>query len=652
MDENGAQSLLPEPGQSGGAGEGGVPSVVGTKPGSQEPDENERALVAKWDKKITDALKSAEATHKEYERRRRRIRGVKTETGIKNEDRTNLIFATIAAIMPMVYAKNPDISVSPGEAVSQDRYAAIKSFSSTLQIVLSRMFVRDAFLKKRAKAAVRSAMTTSLGWVKLTYQKDIRQDPIILNRMNDIQDNIQRLQALIARAEDPDRASTAEADKAELEQSLAGLTGQVEKVISEGLVLDNILSEDLLILDETVRSFDGYEQASALAHRVWYTEERFEATFGRKPEGATVYSSTKAGDSSADSSKGKLYAVWEIWHHDDNQVLTLCRGMKGWARAPYQPENLGSHWYPFFPLGFNIVDGQFQPMSDVELLEKLADEYDQTRQQLVDHRKDSRPVRVLRTGGSLTPEDLDKIQKRESGEIVPITGAGGKPLRDDMEEFPAVALNPAVYDTSPIRSDMDVVSGATDAARGTVAKAKTATEAEYLQQGLAGRTGERQDAIADWIADMARYAAEILLQELTAPQVQRIAGTNATWPSLTKDEVLDLVQIEISASSMGRPNKMREQEQWTKLLPVLQNGIQQIVMMRAQGMPEVADSITELMRETLRRFDERIDIDKLIPAAPAMGAGVPGQVPGQPPAGMPVPAGGQQAGATANGMVH
>lgn len=649
MDETGAQSLSPEIGQSGGLGEGGVPAAIGAKPG--EPDENERALVAKWEKRIGQALKDAESTHKEYERRRKRIRGVKSETGIKNEDRTNLIFATIAAIMPMVYAKNPDISVAPSEAVSQDRYGAIKAFSDTLQIVLSRVFVQDAFLKKRAKAAVRSAMTTSLGWVKLTYQKDVRKDPLILNRMNDIQDNIQRLQALIARSDDPERAGSVEADKAELEQALKGLEGQVEKVISEGLVLDNVLSEDLLILDDTVRSFDGYEQSSALAHRVWYTEERFEATFGRKPEGATVFSSTKAGDTNADSTKGKLYAVWEIWHHNDNQVLTLCRGMKGWVREPYQPEKLGAHWYPFFPLGFNVIDGQFQPMSDVELLEKLADEYNDTREQLFDHRKDSRPVRVLREGGSLTPEDVAKIQKRESGEIVTITGAGGKPLRDDMEEFPAVTLNPAVYDTSPIRSDMDVVSGATDAARGTVAKAKTATEAEYLQQGLAGRTGERQDAIADWIADMARYAAEILLQEMTPQQVQRIAGDAATWPTLTKDDVLDLVQIQISASSMGRPNKMREQEQWTKLLPVLQNGIQQIVMMRAQGMPEVADSIVELLRETLRRFDERIDIDKLIPAAPAMGAGVP-VLPGQPPAGMPVPAGGQQPGATANGMVH
>lgn len=651
MADGDAQLDAPEFQPQGGSGEGGAPSAVGSvKPATQEPDENERALVEKWAKRIDRALKDNDALHKEFERRRKRLRGVKSEAGIKNEDRTNLIYATIAAILPMVYARNPDISATPGEAVSPARYDAIKAFSTTLQIVLSRVFVQDAALKKRAKAAVRSTMTTSVGWVKLTYQKDIRQDPIILNRMNDVQDNIQRLQMLIARADDPDRLGTEEADKAQLEQTLASLTNQVEKVISEGLVIDNVLSEDILILDDTVRSFDGYAQAGAIAHRVWYTEEGFETTFGKKPEGGTVYSNTKGGDSSANQAV-RLFAVWEIWNHDDNNVLTLCRGMKGWARQPFQPERLGAHWYPFFPLGFNLVDGQFQPMSDVELLEKLSDEYNDTRAQLVDHREDSMPVRVVRTGGNLTPEDVEKIQHRKSREVVPITGAGGKPLRDDMEEFPAITLNPAVYDTSPIRQDMDVVSGATDAARGTVAKAKTATEAEYLQQGLAGRTGERQDMIADWIADMARYAAEILLQELSPQQVQRIAGEEATWPTLTRDDALDMVQIDIRASSMGRPNKMADQEQWTKLLPVLQNGIQQIVMMRAQGMPEVADSIAELLRETLRRFDERIDIDKLIPAAPAMAAQVPG-LPGALPAGMPAPAGGQQPGATAQGMVH
>lgn len=624
-----------------------MPSPVSTAPvdKGREPDENEQALVRTWQERIDRALKDSEALHLEYGKRRRRIRGVTSEAGTSNQTRTNLIYATIAAILPQVYAKNPDISVTPSEAVGKSRYTTVKMFCSTLQSVLVRQFVRDAQLKKRAKACVRSAMTTSVGWAKVLYQRDIRTDPIIRARMNDIQDNIQRLQSLIANAENPDRVGTAEADKAQLELTLRSLTSEVEKVISEGLVIDTVLSEDVLILDDTVRNFDDYAQASAIAHRVWYTEQKYQEAFGYKPEGGTVYSNT-GGQKNDAGSKVRLYAVFEIWSLADNTVLTLCRGERRWAREPYQPAKLGAHWYPLFPLAFNLVDGQFAPMSDVELLEKLCDEYNDTRQQLADHREDSRPVRVVRTGGQLTPEDVDKIQKRKTGEVVPISGAGGRPLRDDMEEFQAVALNPAIYDTGPIRGDVDVVSGATDALRGTVAKAKTATEAEYLQAGLAGRTGERQDAIADWIADMAQYAAEILLQELTPQQARRIAGDEAQWPTLTKDEALDLVQIVIKGGSMGRPDKMRDQEQWTKLLPILQDGLKNIVALRQSGMPDVAESVAELLRETLRRFDERIDIDKLIPPPPAMPA-IGGAMPGGVPA---LPGATPQAGMTTQGI--
>lgn len=588
----------------------------------KEPTEGEKELVKKWIKRIDDAM-SHEKCGKlfgMFEARRKRLRGIKTHGGVQNEERTNLVYSTLASLEPQVYARNPDISVSPTEAVSGDRYETVRAFSKTMECVLSSQFVKGAKLKKRAKACVRSALTTSVGWAKLMYQRDVRADPLIQNRMNDVQDNIQRLNALIKRVDDPDQAQDVERNKLELEQQLKALQGQLEKVISEGLVIDHCLSEDVIILDDTVRSFDGYCQADAIAQRVWFTKEKYFQTFGYEPTKATEYrvrADTKEGTNNDSASNGdknnSMYCAFEIWCMSDNTVYTVCRGEEGFCRAPYQPQKLGEHWYPFFPLGFNVVDGQFYPMSDVELLEKLSDEYNESRTQLEKHREDSRPVRFARSGGALTPEDLEKIQNRKTNEIVVLSGAGGRPLSDDIGEFTGVSFNPAIYDTSPIRGDMNLVSGSTDAAQGSVLKAKTATEAEYLQAGLASRTSERQDTIADWIGDMAEYASEILLQELTVPQVQRVAGMQAVWPAMTKDEALDQVSIEIRAGTMGKPDKAREQENWAKVLPLIQQGMMQVVQLRQQSLTDMADAAVELLRETLRRFDERIDVDKFIP---------------------------------------
>lgn len=574
--------------------------------------EQEKAQAKHWLECIERKIERDRDLFLEFEKRRKVLRGVEG-TGIKNEKRTNVVYSTIAALMPQTYAKNPDISATPSEAVSGDRYAAVKNFARTAEVVLSKVFVKDAKLKRRAKACVRSAMTTGVGWAKLSYQKDVRQDPIILSRMNDVQDNLQRLKATIAAIEDPAKLGEHEALQESLANQLKALQGQVEQTIFEGLVIDHVLSEDVIILDETVRSFDGYAQSGALAHRIWFSKSRYEAVFGKCPEKAKTYQSPGDDRAAKDAKAEPFYCVFEIWCKDENTVYTLTQGAEGYTRAPFQPDKLGKHWYSLFPLGFNLIDGQFYPMSDVELLEKLGDEYNETRDALKDHREDSVPVRVARAGGNLSPDDLEKIQKRRAREIVVLEGAGGKPLTEDLFEFSAITINPNVYDVTPVRSDIEIVSGASDATQGSVLKAKTATEAEILREGLQSRTAERQDAIEDWIADMANYATQILLQEMTLPQVQRIAGEDAVWPEADRESILSMVEIEIRAGSTGRPNRISEREQWTKLMPVIQQAMLQVSELRNQGQTDMADAVVELVRETLRRFDERIDLDRFMP---------------------------------------
>ncbi|MCC6530935.1 MAG: hypothetical protein IT531_00160 [Burkholderiales bacterium] len=607
--------------------------------------EPEKAKAKQWLSRIKRALEHNDTLFRAFEDRRRTLRGVEGD-GVTNQQRTNLVYSTIAAVLPQVYAKNPDISVTPSEAVSEARYQAVKAFARTLEIVLSRVLVKDTRLKLRAKACVRSAMTTSIGWAKLTYQKDIRRDPQIESRMNDIQDNLRRLDATIRAIQNPSRLAEEEVDRETLKQQFAALEKTVEKVVAEGLVIDYVRSEDIIILDSTVRTFDGYAQASAIAQRIWMSKDRYETAFGYPPpKGAKTYAAPHVTEQQpalgGDGKPECFYCAYEIWSKDENTVYTLCDGYEGYAREPFQPEKLGKHWYSFFPLGFNLVDGQFYPMSDVELLEKLSCEYNETREQQKDHREDSMPVRVARAGGALTPEDLERIQKRRSREIVVLSGAGGKPLSDDIEEFSGISLNPVLYDVTPIRADIEIVSGASDATQGSVLKAKTATEAEILREGLQSRTAERQDAIEDWIFDMATYGAEMLLQELSLPQVQRIAGETAVWPQMTRDEIFDQVAIEVRAGSTGRPNRVAEREQWAKLAPEIRDTVLQVAQLRAQGQVDIAQTLIELLKETLRRFDERMDLDAFIPPMPAMPLMMPAapQMQAMPQAPLPAEAG-------------
>jgi hypothetical protein len=596
---------MADPVQSNNPGAGKDPEV---------PDA-EKALAQTWQKKVKHAKKLAEDRNKALKVLRQYVNGEQHDDGAKGLVRTNLIFATIASLLPYVYAKDPDLAVSPSEAVQDGQYEVVKRFCKTLELVLRRLLVKDGRLKKRAKSNVRATMTTGVGWLKVLYQRDYKTDPIIQNRIADIQDNIKRMEYLSSEVAS-DNAADREAKKAELVEQLKALQAHIEVAVAEGMVIDRVMTEDMLVLDDAIRDFDMYQQARALAHGIWFSKESYAEMFGHDaPTGATTYkqpSEEKDGKSGEDLG-AEFVRVWEIWDRISQTIYTMVEGASGFCRPPYQPRRQGERWYPFFALGFNLVDGQFMPLSDVALLKELQDEYNTTRTNFAEHRAENIPGTVVRSGGQLTPEDIERIKNRKINETIIVEGDGNRPLSDDIQNISGTAIDPAVYDVTPIRSDMDMVAGIGDASRSNLIQPKTATEAEIMREGLMSRTAERQDANEDFMQEICQYSAEILLQELTTAQVQRIAGVAYTWPVMSKNEIFDLVNIEIRAGSTGKPNRMRERQQWLEFLPRLQEAVVKIMELRAQGQNDLAQGLIEMLKETLKRFDERLDLDSFIP---------------------------------------
>lgn len=600
------------------------PVVSDAKDGdSSEIDPAEKALVQRWQGTI-EKTKGSEENKKfleDIKRHRQYEAGiVGKEDGKDKIARANLIYSTIQTIHPRVYSKNPEIAVTPDEAVDEHTYQAVKGFSRTLGIVINKQ-LKGAKLKKRAKQAVRSAMVTSVGWVKIIYQQEFGKDPIIQERISDIQDNLQRIQFLIKQIEgDNVTKADNEVYEAELRDQLRVLEEQVEVVVAEGMVIDCELSENILI-DPDVKSAYSYQNAKWIAHRVWYRKDEHKSTFKQDVEKATLYN--KTGDETNES-ENAFIAVWEIWDRISNTVYTITEGCEGWARAPYTPDVVGERFFPFFMLFFNPLDGQFHCLSDVQLLEKLQDEYHELREQLSEHRSLHKPHWI--TDGDTEENDIKSFTKAGLGEVV-IVDAHGLPLRDVFQAAEAPRIDQAVYDTTHIRTDFELVAGAGDSARGSVSKAKTATEAEILEAGLSSRTDERKDTVEDWLQEIAQYSAELLLQILSPEQVERLAGPGYVWPEMPKEEVFDLVSIEIRAGSTGKPNKLQDQKTWLEFIPELKELIKNVAELRASGQFELAEVLINVARETLRRFDERIDVEEFLPQMQQpninMGAAVP-----------------------------
>jgi len=597
----------------------GAPQTPTGQPGERVVSDQDKKLAADWLTRIGAALKRVDTEFKQFERNRKLLKGRKKTSGDDIETvRANLHYGNMAAMLPQIYAKDPEFAAQPSKSVSVEQLGAAKKFSATAEFMLQKVVVKDAGLKKPAKKVIRSTFTTSVGWLKASWQEKKQTDPLIANRIKDTQDNIDRVQMLLSKLEDATAGSDHELELAKLKETLAGLETQQEITVAKGVALDFVMSEDILIIDSSIRAISDYTRSGAIGHRVWMTPDQYRANFGcdcKKGRSYKEQSGAMAASDGADKN-ASLLCVWEIWCQDDNRIYYVCDGEEGFCKDPSSPEWTGKRWYPFFLVAFNEIDGSFYPLSDIELTDKLVEEYNKNRDDAVRDRKACLPVNVVRKGGSLTPDDVKRITNREGSDVITVEGVGGQPLTNDMFVGQLGKMDPMAYDTAGTRYDMERVLGGGDSNTGSITKAKTATEAEILSQGLQSRSAERRDTLEDMLNELGPYCLEIMLRKFTEQEVKAMAGPDAVWPEMSIDDIFNLVTVEVRGGSTGKPDRLQEQDRWTKLMPIINEAVARVAELREKGQEALAQAVIEITRETLRRFDERLDIEQFLPKAP------------------------------------
>jgi len=586
-----------------------------------EPTDDEKKVVATWLQRVQRAEDETKA--KEWRDNLEKLRGYVDGSVHKDKTndklvRTNMVFATIAAMMPELYAKNPTIAVTPTDAVSQEELGKVKKFCATAEKVIRKMLVEEGKLKKRAKANIRAACATSFGVLKVIYQKEYRGDPIAVRRIEDTQDNLAKVEALIQQLKKADDPSELAKKRDELQANLKAMAAGNEVRIYKGFVVDRMKSEDFLLLDDNVDEFDEYVDAAALGHKIWMRVAQAKQLFETDLHGATRYGRprTDAGQKTDDTpADDQFICVVEIWDKENGVVRTTAKGMNRWLREPYAPRHVPQRWYPFYVLGFNLVEGRWRPISDVELLQGLQDEYNTTRTNYADVREKAAPKRIVRKGGNLSEGDVKNIVDSGNKDWIAVEGNPAQPINQDVMQLDGLKIDPAAYDVTMIRNDMDLVSGRSDASRANLIKPKTATEAEIMQEAMQSRVGERRDTHEDLLSEMGEASLEIALRDLTKGEVEQLAGADAQWPENPEsvEVIFRMVSVKVRAGSSGKPNQQREREQWSQLMPVIEKTMTSVAELRANGNFDMAEAALELLRETLRRFDEYLDLDSIIP---------------------------------------
>lgn len=605
----------------------------------KEAKRQEEAAVKQWFARIEASKKLDKDERKKWQRWRSFMAG--TPEDPEGEAREFLVDApllqgVIETTQSNIYAKDPDVSVRPEQAVTPRRYEDVRAFCKTLEILLSRLF-RDGGLKGAIKRQSLSAMTNCVGWVKVLLQLDKRTDPLILAQISDMQDNLRRVDDLLRVLQDPAACQNVDALKAELAVQLQALEERVEVVAARGAVFD-FVSADNVFIDENLKEVIDYLQADWIGHREFLPWDKARAQLGLtddKMKGATVYTGQheESGQASrpadGDSPKG-FVALIEVWDRTSSTIHTMVEGMKCYARPPYTPKPASRRFYPLFLLGFHFVDGQRWPRSDVDLAHKLQEEGSRALSNFAEHRRRVRP-KTFFNKQNLKPEDVAAIQDAENIELVgldPVDPATDMSKMVYTPSYPQV--DPGLYDIAPYRAAIEEIFGLQDAARGAAVKTKTATEAGIQDAGRETRMDWRRDYVEEELREIAHYLAELTLQAMPLEEVQRYAGAEAMWPELSKDEIYALVSIDIRGGSSGKPDTRAEREAWATILPMIDKSIAEIAQLQSNPLTApLAELKIELLRETVRRLDDRIDVERFLPQ-PGMVPPSPVAAPGAP----------------------
>ena len=603
----------------------------------KEPSQGIKLLAGKWQSRIELAKQSMNNGDFEESVKtdRQYARGEHEEDGSGLLVRANLIHSHIRKSVNQIYARNPKFSIRPTETVSQVGVKKMRLFGRTAEIVLNRVF-DDADLKRRAKACLRSAKTVGIGWAKVYYQTDIEPNPIIRNKIIDSTNQMEQLEYLKSQSKDSEEVASKERTILELKQFRSQLEKEESIIVSEGLVIDIVDPINMVLDLASVQNFDDYLQAPFLAERIVMTVAEAKKRWGKLPMGTKEFK-LKSSDT-VDHKKEQvdehatLVHIWEIHDRENRLIHYMADGGVDFLQPPLEPKFVSEQWYPYVPLAMNIVDGQFLPMSDVFLLRELQDEHNSARTRFAQHRDISIPHWVSRRG-DVSDIDAQSLEDAAPGENVRIDGPSGQPIRNSIDVFSPPPIDPSVYTTDHTERDFERVIGGGEVTQPKSNRSRTLGEAQLLTQETQSQSAADTDEIEDWFEKVAKHTLELLLQALTPDQVSEIAGPQAepeidqqtgqptgelsdgsVWPQLNKEQIFNMLSLNIQAGSSGKPNKDKETQVWVQfLLPKLSEAIQAIAQLREGKQDDLAEAMIVVAQETLRRLDERFDVNEFLP---------------------------------------
>jgi hypothetical protein len=256
----------------------------------------------------------------------------------------------------------------------------------------------------------------------------------------------------------------------------------------------------------------------------------------------------------SDNPQDAYIEIWEYYDLERGKMSIFCDGGDKFLVSPTEMPFAFGH--PYVMLRNYDIPDHFYPMGELEAIEPLQMELNQTRTQMMNHRKRFARKWLYRES-AFDADGRAALESDEDNVMVPVIAEDG--LSNAIVPMPAIISPPEFYNQSNlISNDINTVSGVSDYMRGSMPEIRrTATEASISQDAANSRAADKLAIIERGIADCARRLVMLAQQYMTNEQAVRVHGTNGdvAWITFDRDYIQGEFDYEIEGSSTAPVNE-------------------------------------------------------------------------------------------------
>ena len=216
------------------------------------------------------------------------------------------------------------------------------------------------------------------------------------------------------------------------------------------------------------------------------------------------------------------------------------------------------------------VPDNFYPMGELESIESLQLELNETRNQMLNHRK--RFARKWIYARDVFDEDgVRALESDVDNTMIPIMGDGNP--ANYIAPLPSIGTPPDFYNQSAmIEEDINTVTGISDYMRGSPEGniRRTATEAAMIQDAANARARDKLAKVESFLAEVGERIVLLMQQYTTGEHVARITSVaGRAWVNYDADYLQGSYDFEVEGGSTEPRNEVFRRQSALQLVDAM-----------------------------------------------------------------------------------